>query len=137
MTKAELIARICSRKDLPRALTKKAYARIVDAVFYEVGDYFIRARPSLSNPPRLTYPGFGTFTKRKRSARSVRNPTTGALITIPAQCTIVFTPGQALKGFLNRNSQRRAAANGESSSAIPRLPPAAPAVGRARADLAL
>jgi nucleoid DNA-binding protein len=102
MTKAELIAKIASRKDLPRTLTKKAYAKIIDAVFTEVGDYFIRAKPSTANPPRLSYPGFGTFTKRRRSSRTVRNPQTGAPIPIPAQCTIVFTPGQELKNLINR-----------------------------------
>ena len=102
MTKAELIARIASRKDLPRTLTKKAYAQIIDAVFTEVGDYFIRARPSLSNPPRLSYPRFGTFTKRRRNSRMVRNPTTGEPIAIPAQCTVVFTLGQDLKNMINR-----------------------------------
>jgi DNA-binding protein HU-beta len=108
MTKAELIARVASRKDLPRTLTKKAYARIVDAVFTEVGDFFIRARPTISNPPRLSYPGFGTFTKRRRNSRTVRNPRTGAPIAIPAQCTVVFTPGQELKNLINRVPLRRA-----------------------------
>ena len=102
MTKAELIARVASRKDLPRTLTKKAYARIIDAVFTEVGDYFIRARPNLSNPPRLSYPGFGTFTKRRRNARIVNNPRNGEPIHLPPQSTIVFSPGQELKGLLNR-----------------------------------
>jgi DNA-binding protein HU-beta len=102
MTKAELIARVAGRKDLPRTLTKKAYARIIDAVFTEVGDYFIRTRASLSNPPRLSYPGFGTFTKRRRNSRVVRNPRTGAPVTIPCQCTVVFTPGQDLKSLMNR-----------------------------------
>jgi len=102
MTKAELIAKVASRKDLPRTLTKKAYARIVDAVFTEVGDYFIRAKPSVANPPRLSYPGFGTFTKRRRNSRMVRNPKTGVPVTIPAQSTVVFTPGQDLKNLMNR-----------------------------------
>ena len=108
MTKAELIARVASRKDLPRTLTKKAYARIIDAVFTEVGDYFIRARPTYSNPPRLSYPGFGTFTKRRRNSRTVRNPRTGAPVMIPAQCTVVFTPGQELKDLINRIPLRKA-----------------------------
>jgi nucleoid DNA-binding protein len=107
MTKAELIARVASRKDLPRTLTKKTYARIIDAVFTEVGDYFIRARPTLSNPPRLTYPGFGTFTKRRRHSRVVRNPKTGVPITIPDQCTVVFSLGQDLKSLINRVPLRR------------------------------
>lgn len=104
MTKAELIARVAGRKDLPRGLTKKAYAKIIDAVFTEVGDYFIRSRANATNPPRLTYPGFGTFTKRRRNGRLVRNPQTGAPIEIPSQCTVVFMPGQELKHLLNRTS---------------------------------
>jgi DNA-binding protein HU-beta len=108
MTKAELIARVANRKDLPRMLSKKAYARIIDAVFTEVGDYFIRARPNLANPPRLSYPGFGTFTKRRRNSRMVRNPRTGEPIAIPSQCTVVFTPGQDLKNLINRVPARNA-----------------------------
>lgn len=106
MTKAELIARVATRKDLPRNLTKKAYAKIIDAVFTEVGDYFIRAKPNVANPPRLSYPGFGTFTKRRRNSRTVRNPQTGELIPIPSQCTVVFTPGQELKSLINRTVVR-------------------------------
>jgi len=108
MTKAELIERICSRKDLPRNLTKKAYAKIIDAIFMEVGDYFIRARASQSSPPRFSYPGFGTFTKRRRGPRMIRNPATGSPIEIPSQCTVAFIPGQELKGLINRASPKSA-----------------------------
>jgi nucleoid DNA-binding protein len=101
MTKAELIERVASRKDLPRTLSKKSYAKIIEAVFTEVGDYFIRARPTISNPPRFTYPGFGTFTKRRRGPRTVRNPLTQAPIEIPSQCTVSFAPGNELKGLMN------------------------------------
>ena len=44
MTKAELIERVYGGKHLPRELTKKTVAQIVDAVFTEMGDYFIRTR---------------------------------------------------------------------------------------------
>jgi len=50
-------------------LTKKSVARIIDVVFTELGDYFIRARPTRTALPRFSYPGFGTFTKRRRGAR--------------------------------------------------------------------
>ncbi len=106
MTKAELIERVASRKDMPRDLTKKAVAHIIDAVFTEMGDYFIRSRDSRATPPRFTYPGFGTFTKRRRNQRVVRNPQSGAPITIPSQATVVFAPGQELKELLNRAPQR-------------------------------
>jgi len=44
MTKAELIERVYAGKNLPRGLTKKSVAQIADAVFTEMGDYFIRTR---------------------------------------------------------------------------------------------
>jgi nucleoid DNA-binding protein len=103
MTKAELIGRVASKKDLPRDLTKKTVARIVDVVFTEIGDYFIRARPTRTAPPRFSYPGFGTFTKRRRGARIVRNPRNGEPIPLPPQSTVVFSPGRELKGLLNRD----------------------------------
>ncbi len=109
MTKAELIERVAGRKALPRELTKKTVAQIVDAVFTEMGDYFIRARNSRTNPARLAYPGFGTFTKRRRNERSGRNPQDGSVITIPAQATVVFSPGQELRGLLNRDAARGSA----------------------------
>ncbi len=109
MTKAELIERVAAKKELPRDLTKKTVTQIVDAVFTEMGDYFIRSRTSRANPARLAYPGFGTFTKRRRNQRSGRNPQDGSPIIIPAQATVVFSPGQELKSLLNRDSQRAAA----------------------------
>jgi nucleoid DNA-binding protein len=105
MTKAELIERVYGKKDLPRDLTKKTVALIVDAVFMEMGDYFIRTRVSRNQGARLTYPGFGTFSKRRRPPRMVRNPRTGAPITIPPQETVTFSPGQELRALLNRNGK--------------------------------
>ena len=108
MTKAELIERVAGRKDLPRDLTKKAVAQIVEAAFIEMGDYFIRSRSSKASPARLTWPGFGTFTKRRRNGRVVRNPQTGSPVAIPSQTTVVFAPGRELKQLLNaqQNQQR-------------------------------
>jgi nucleoid DNA-binding protein len=102
MTKAELIARVASRKELPRGLTKKAVGQIIEAMFTELGDYFIRSRVSRSNPARFSYPGFGTFSKKRRVQRVVRNPQNGSPITIPPQTTVVFAPGQDLKDLLNQ-----------------------------------
>ena len=110
MTKADLIERVVKRKDLPRELTKKAIAQIVDAVFMEVGDFFIRSRTG-RKVARFTYPRFGTFSKRRRNARAVRNPQNGLPIQIPEQVTVVFSPGLDLRELLNteaRAAQRRA-----------------------------
>jgi nucleoid DNA-binding protein len=114
MTKAELIERVYAGKHLPRELTKKTVAQIVDAVFVEMGDYFIRTRVSRTQGPRLTYPGFGTFSKRRRPPRMVKNPKTGAPITIPQQETITFSPGQELRSLLNRNGKSEGKSEGKS-----------------------
>lgn len=125
MTKAELIERVYAGKNLPRGLTKKGVTQIVDAVFTVMGDYFIRTRVSRNQTARLTYPGFGTFSKRRRPPRMVKNPATGAPITIPQQETITFSPGQELRSLLNRNGTGQAAVNGQSKGA-PQPEPAAP-----------
>jgi len=107
MTKAELIARVASRKDLPRGLTKKGVAQIIEATFTELGDYFIRARVGGTNPARFSYPGFGVFVKRRRNQRKVRDPRdNGAFLTIPPQATITFAPGQDLKDLINHRPHR-------------------------------
>lgn len=109
MTKAELIARVHARKDLPRDLTKKTVAQLVDFVFTEMGDYFIRAKATRASGVKLTYPGFGTFSKRRRPERTVKNPQNGDPITIPTQFTVTFLPGSELKSLLNRTARRKLA----------------------------
>lgn len=102
MTKAEMIARIYAKKGLPRDLTKKTLVQIVDFVFTEMGDYFIGAKATRGSMPKFTYPGFGTFSKRHRPERVVKNPQNGAPITIPSAYTIAFSPSSELKSLMNR-----------------------------------
>jgi DNA-binding protein HU-beta len=101
MTKLELIERVARTPGLPPELTKKMVGHLVDAVFAELGDYFIKAKMTRRQTPRFTYPGFGTFTKKRRSQRSGRNPQTGEAIVIPCSTTIGFQPGQELRAALN------------------------------------
>jgi DNA-binding protein HU-beta len=116
MTKAELIERVHGHKSLPRDLTKKTVGQIVDAVFTEMGDYFIRTRLTRNQTAKLTYPGFGTFSKRRRGPRTVKNPKTGAPITIPAQETVTFSPGQELRALMNRNGKGNGKSGGNGKS---------------------
>jgi DNA-binding protein HU-beta len=105
MTKAELIEQIYRMKGLPPEVTKKTVALIVDAVFAEIGDYFVKSKVTRATSPKFTYPGFGTFTKRKRGERQGRHPRTGEPMTIPAQITVAFMPGLDLKQLLNKNGK--------------------------------
>jgi nucleoid DNA-binding protein len=101
MTKAELIEKLARSRDLPPDVTKKCIGQILDLAFEELGAYFVRAKVTRSQCPRFTFPGFGTFTKKKRSARQGVNPRTLEPMTIDAAYTIDFRPGAELKNHLN------------------------------------
>lgn len=101
MTKAELIEKIARSRELPPDVTKKCIGQILDLAFEELGTYFVRAKVTRSQCPRFTFPGFGTFTKKKRSARKGVNPRTLEPMTIEAAYTIDFRPGTDLRQSLN------------------------------------
>lgn len=112
MTKQELINRVAAMP-VATGMSRKQVGALVDAVFANLAQYFVEARPKAkkrSAQARFTYPGFGTFTKKRRGARTVRNPQTGAPIEIPETVTLAFQPGQELKAQLNGavRSRRRA-----------------------------
>lgn len=110
MTKAELIEKIVRSRDLPPDITKKCVGQILDVAFAELASYFIRAKVTRTQSPRFTFPGFGTFTKKKRSARKGVNPRTLEPMTIDAAFTIDFRPGTELRAGLNGITSRPAAA---------------------------
>ncbi|MBU1241330.1 HU family DNA-binding protein [Myxococcota bacterium] len=105
MTKTELIDKISKTKDLT-SVTKKQVGVIVDALFEELGSYFVKTKAVKKADPKLTYPGFGTFKKRKRNSKKGRNPQTGAEITIPSHYTITFTPSSVLKNKMNPKKKK-------------------------------
>ena len=90
MNKAELIDTVADAADLSKA----SAARAVDAVTQAVAE-------ALKKDDQVTIVGFGTFSVRKRAARSGRNPRTGETIHIKASNAPGFKPGKALKGALN------------------------------------
>lgn len=107
MTKAELIEKIARSKDLPPNVTKKCIAAILDIAFEELAVYFTRARVTRSSSPRFSFPGFGTFTKKKRSARRGVNPRTLEPMKIEACHTLDFKPAAALKTAMNEPAAAR------------------------------
>ncbi len=98
MTKSELIDLV--HKNAGGDLTKKQVAAIVDGVFKTLADYFVKNRRK--SGVKFTYPGFGTFTRKKRKARKGRNPRTGEPMKIPSSVSVSFTPGSELKRRLNK-----------------------------------
>ena len=84
MTKAEFIDQVV--KSAGVELSKKDAAGVLDTVFGVISD-------AIKEENRFSYPGFGTFTVKERSARKGRNPRTGAAINIQASKTRRFQTG--------------------------------------------
>jgi len=104
MTKAELIERIARSRDVPPDLTKKDIALVLGIAFEELAGYFARAKVTRSTSPRFTFPKFGTFTKKRRSARRGVNPRTLEPMEIEAFDTVDFKASRELREVLNPGS---------------------------------
>ncbi|HSW11921.1 MAG TPA: HU family DNA-binding protein [Solimonas sp.] len=86
MNKTDLINAIADKADLSKADAGRA----LDALFEVVGK-------ALKKRDKVSLVGFGTFMIRERSARTGRNPKTGAPLKIKASKTPSFKAGKALK----------------------------------------
>ena len=91
MTKAELIERVA--KDAGTGISKKRVMLIVESVFEHL-------HKSIKKDKRFSYPGFGTWSVKKRKARKGRNPKTGEVIMIAPTKTVAFKPAPNFKASL-------------------------------------
>jgi len=90
MNKAEFIDGVADSAELTRAEA----ARAVDAMVSTISR-------ALKKGDTITLVGFGTFSVRKRAARTGRNPRTGDSIKIKASKNPAFKAGKALKDAVN------------------------------------
>jgi DNA-binding protein HU-beta len=90
MNKKELVEKVAAATESSQAEAGAA----LDAVLNAIGT-------ALEAGEQVTLPGFGTFEVRERSARSGRNPQTGAAIEIAASKAPAFKPAAALKRSVN------------------------------------
>ncbi len=90
MNKSELVDAVAAQSDLSKADAGRA----VDAFMETV-------KKTLKKGDTLSLVGFGTFSVRKRAARTGRNPRTNETIKIKASKVPAFKAGKALKDALN------------------------------------
>ncbi|MFY0663539.1 MAG: HU family DNA-binding protein [Natronospirillum sp.] len=90
MRKPELSAAIAERAELSKDKANDVLNVILDEITNAV-----------AKGDAVTLVGFGTFQKKDRSARTGKNPQTGAAIQIPASSTVGFKPGKSLKDSVN------------------------------------
>ncbi|HWB79519.1 MAG TPA: HU family DNA-binding protein [Nannocystaceae bacterium] len=101
MTKAELIERIARSRALPPDITKKDIDKIVTLAFEELGGWFARAKVTRTQTPKFSFPRFGTFVKKRRSARRGVNPRTLEPMQIDAFYTLDFRTSGELRDAMN------------------------------------
>ncbi|OGL43321.1 MAG: DNA-binding protein HU [Candidatus Schekmanbacteria bacterium RBG_13_48_7] len=86
MTKKQLVAKIAADTNISKAAADKAVNSLTDNV-----------SKALKKGDKVTFVGFGTFSVKKRAARTGRNPQTGETIKIKAAKVPKFSPGKSLK----------------------------------------
>jgi DNA-binding protein HU-beta len=90
MNKSDLIDAVADSADISKAAAGRALDGALAAI-----------TKALKKGDSVTLVGFGTFTVRKRNARTGRNPRTGAAIKIKASKVPGFKPGKGLKDAIN------------------------------------
>ena len=86
MNKSELIEHIANNADINKAAATRALEATLGAI-----------KTMLRKGGAVNLLGFGSFYIGKRSARTGRNPRTGATLKIKAQKVPKFKPGKALR----------------------------------------
>lgn len=89
MNKKELIESIANST----GQSKKTVGEVLDATIETI-------QKGVKKGDRVSLPGFGTFTRRARAARTARNPRTGEEIQIKATKVPAFKPGATFKGYV-------------------------------------
>lgn len=90
MKKPELAAAIAEKADV----TKEKAGEIINIITDEITN-------AMTKDDTVSLIGFGSFSVRERSARTGKNPQTGAAIQIPASKSVGFKAGKALKDAVN------------------------------------
>lgn len=90
MNKSQLVDAVAAEAGLSKVDAGKAVEAFIGTVEREV-----------KKGERVTIPGFGTFERRSRAARTARNPQTGEEIKVKASKAPAFKPGQKFKDVVS------------------------------------
>ena len=90
MNKGELIDSLANST----GESKRTVSQVVDGLIDEV-------QRQVKKGEKVTLPGFGTWERRARSARTARNPRTGEEIQVAASKVPAFKPGAGFKNFVS------------------------------------
>ena len=88
MNKKDLIDSIAETTGLKKTEVTSVFESIIAVITGEV-----------QNGGDVTVTGFGKFYTKEKSARTARNPKTGASVEVPASKGLAFRPSKELKAF--------------------------------------
>lgn len=90
MNKGELVDEIANGAELSKADAERALNAFIDSV-----------QNAVARNDKVTLPGFGSFSRTERKARTGRNPRTGEPVQIPASKAPKFSAGAKFKELVN------------------------------------
>ena len=89
MNKGELIAFVQKELDETKAGAERCVNAVIDGI-----------KKGVKKEKSVQVVGFGTFSIRKRAARTGRNPQTGETIKIKASKSVAFKPSKTFKDMV-------------------------------------
>ncbi len=95
MNKKELIESVADAT----GESKKAVGDMLDATIDTI-------QKNIKKGERVSLPGFGTFSRRQRAARTARNPRTGDAIKVKASKVPAFKAGAGFKDYVGGSRKR-------------------------------
>ena len=90
MNRTDLVSEIAKQAEITQTQASAALGAAIEAI-----------SAAVANGDKVTLPGFGTFESRERSARTGRNPQTGAEIQIAASTVPGFKAGAKFKAAVS------------------------------------
>jgi len=89
MNKGELVDRMAEELGESKASAQRALEAFLKCVVDGVKEH-----------ETVTITNFGTFVRKTRAARTVRNPSTGAPIRVKESTTLTFKPSKSVKNHI-------------------------------------
>jgi DNA-binding protein HU-beta len=106
VNRSELVEAVAKSAGLDKRRADAAVTAVIEAVVRET-----------KSGARTSIFGFGTFMPTSRSARTGRNPQTGAPVKIAASKSVRFSPASAFKSALNSRGAAKKAAPSKKATA--------------------
>lgn len=91
MNKTQLIDTIAKESDIKKREVETVFETLINTIMSEV-----------AKGEKVQITGFGTFERRERSERTVKNPKTQENIQVPASKSPAFSAGSIFKEKVNK-----------------------------------